>query len=133
VIVLLEPCKKKPALHFVQKDDDDAVAPAPSTSSASTSSAASLSQPKSRGAAVPELKLTSTELAQFKGENNGLSYVALGLPHQPALIYDITSHPSGRELYGPGTGYSVFAGRDASRALATMDLKTTVCTSLFVF
>lgn len=39
------------------------------------------------------------------------------------IIYDITSHPSGRELYSAPSGYSVMAGRDASVMLAKMDLK----------
>ena len=46
---------------------------------------------------------------------------------QQGLVYDVTSHDSGRELYGPGTSYGdLWAGKDATRSLATMDFKQTV-------
>ena len=34
----------------------------------------------------------------------------------------MASAPGGPEFYGPGKGYSVFAGRDATFGLATMNL-----------
>ncbi|GAO51883.1 hypothetical protein G7K_5974-t1 [Saitoella complicata NRRL Y-17804] len=36
------------------------------------------------------------------------------------LIYDVTRNKS---MYGPGAGYNIFAGKDASRGLAKSSLK----------
>ena len=33
-------------------------------------------------------------------------------------VFDVTSHPSGRDLYGEGSAYASFAGRDATVGLA---------------
>ena len=37
------------------------------------------------------------------------------------------SHESGRDLYGTGSRYNLWAGKDATRSLATMDFKQTGC------
>ncbi len=37
-------------------------------------------------------------------------------------MFDVTSHPSGRDFYGAGCSYNVFAGRDATIGLSTMQL-----------
>jgi hypothetical protein len=37
----------------------------------------------------------------------------------------MSSHESGPSFYGPGCGYGVFAGRDATFGLATMQLDPT--------
>lgn len=58
---------------------------------------------------------TVDELKAFRGENNSPIYIcALG------AVYDVSSK---REFYGPGSGYHVFAGHDASLCLATMSTK----------
>lgn len=38
-------------------------------------------------------------------------------------VFDVTSHPSGRGFYGPGRPYSLFAGCDATMALARSKLE----------
>jgi hypothetical protein len=62
-------------------------------------------------AAAPPV-MTLAELAPRTGADGGAILVgACG------LVFDVTN--GGRAHYGPGAPYSIFAGRDASRALAT--------------
>ncbi|XXQ36429.1 Cytochrome b5 heme-binding domain-containing protein [Plasmodiophora brassicae] len=58
---------------------------------------------------------TKEDLAQYDGDCGKAILIAL-----KGTVYDITSHPSGRQFYGKSAGYGIFAGKDASRALATM-------------
>ncbi|ORX71877.1 membrane-associated progesterone receptor component 1 [Linderina pennispora] len=64
-----------------------------------------------RRAPLPYRKYTKRELSQFTGENN--TPVLIGLAGK---VYDVSA---GRGFYGPGGPYNLFAGRDASRLLAT--------------
>ncbi|KAL7747248.1 hypothetical protein RI367_007459 [Sorochytrium milnesiophthora] len=59
-----------------------------------------------------ELNLTPEELRQYDGTD----------PSKPiylAVMGDVFDVTEGREYYGPGGGYSFFAGRDAGRAFVT--------------
>eukprot|EP00918_Siedleckia_nematoides_P078882 GHVU01172702.1.p1 GENE.GHVU01172702.1~~GHVU01172702.1.p1 ORF type:complete len:202 (+),score=22.33 GHVU01172702.1:243-848(+) len=64
--------------------------------------------------------LTVSQLARYDGRSR--------IPGNPiyisvmGVVYDVTSHPTGRDFYGPGSSYNVFAGRDATYCLATMSL-----------
>ena len=55
-----------------------------------------------------KLKLTLEELEQFDGRNGKIYLACAG------IIFDVTDSPA----YQPKGGYSMFAGRDASVALA---------------
>ena len=54
----------------------------------------------------------------YTGVNGGPILVSVD-----GIVYDFSSHPTGPAFYGPGGGYSVFAGRDATFGLATMNLE----------
>jgi membrane-associated progesterone receptor component len=66
------------------------------------------------------LRLTPEQLLSFNGSD----------PSQPLLlairgrIYDVSS---GRDFYGPGGAYNVFAGRECARALAIMKVALEEC------
>ncbi|XVE97306.1 hypothetical protein REPUB_Repub03eG0008400 [Reevesia pubescens] len=59
------------------------------------------------------MDLTPQQLSQFNGsDSSNPIYLAIN-----GRIYDVTA---GKSFYGPGGDYAVFAGKDASRALAKM-------------
>ncbi|XP_078443853.1 membrane-associated progesterone binding protein 2 [Wolffia australiana] len=59
------------------------------------------------------MELSLVELRAYDGSDEEKPiYVAV-----KGIVYDVTS---GKGFYGPGGSYSVFAGRDASRALGKM-------------
>ncbi|KLT46185.1 cytochrome b5, partial [Cutaneotrichosporon oleaginosum] len=59
--------------------------------------------------------ISVSELAQCDGKDPSKPiWVAI-----KGKVYDVTSK---REMYGPGAGYNVFAGRDASRGLGMSSL-----------
>ncbi|KAL3818438.1 hypothetical protein ACJIZ3_004343 [Penstemon smallii] len=59
------------------------------------------------------MELTPQQLKQYDGSDSSKPiYVAIR-----GRIYDVTT---GKSFYGPGGSYCVFAGKDASRALAKM-------------
>jgi predicted heme/steroid binding protein len=62
--------------------------------------------------AAAERTFTRSELAKYKGEHGGPIYLAVR-----GHVFDVSA---GRKHYGPGGGYSGFAGRDASRAFADL-------------
>jgi len=67
--------------------------------------------------AIPEgqlLQLTLSELHGYTGADGGRILFSLA-----GELLDVSA---GRELYGPEGGYSILAGRDATRCLATMSL-----------
>ena len=68
---------------------------------------------------VPGVRVFSvSELAEYDGRpgSPGLHLALLG------VVYDVSS---GAQYYGPGGGYSFFAGRDASRAFVTGNFEPT--------
>ena len=62
-----------------------------------------------------QIELTLEELKTYQGHDGGRILIALA-----GELLDVSS---GRELYGPGGGYSILAGHDVTRCLATMSLE----------
>eukprot|EP00382_Lankesteria_abbotti_P004467 CAMPEP_0113846534 /NCGR_PEP_ID=MMETSP0372-20130328/1358_1 /TAXON_ID=340204 /ORGANISM="Lankesteria abbotti" /LENGTH=106 /DNA_ID=CAMNT_0000815683 /DNA_START=46 /DNA_END=366 /DNA_ORIENTATION=+ /assembly_acc=CAM_ASM_000359 len=62
-----------------------------------------------------ELSLEQLGLCDGGASSGGLLYVAL-----KGTVYDVAK---GREFYGPGKPYNMFAGKDATVALAKMSLQ----------
>ncbi|PWN32194.1 cytochrome b5 [Meira miltonrushii] len=59
---------------------------------------------------------TAEELAQYNGSDESKPvYVCI-----KGNVFDVSPK---REMYGPGKGYNVFAGKDASRGLGMSSLK----------
>uniref|UniRef100_A0A2P2QG02 Cytochrome b5 heme-binding domain-containing protein n=1 Tax=Rhizophora mucronata TaxID=61149 RepID=A0A2P2QG02_RHIMU len=59
------------------------------------------------------MEFTAEQLRQYKGtEPSKPIYVAI-----KGRVFDVTT---GNSFYGPGGSYAMFAGKDASRALAKM-------------
>jgi membrane-associated progesterone receptor component len=61
---------------------------------------------------VPSKVFSHAELVQYDGKQRSEIYVAV-----KGIVYDLSA---GAAMYGPGGNYEVFAGRDASYALAKM-------------
>ncbi|KAF3785446.1 putative steroid-binding protein 3 [Nymphaea thermarum] len=70
------------------------------------------------------MELTAQQLRGFNGSDAGKPiYVAI-----KGRIFDVSA---ARNFYGPGGDYCMFAGKDASRALAKMSKKEEdICSSL---
>lgn len=65
-----------------------------------------------KAAFKPTIELTDIQLARYNGEDPSLPiYVAVN-----GSVFDVSANPS---MYGPGGGYSFFAGRDAARAFVS--------------
>lgn len=60
------------------------------------------------------LALTLTELNGYNGSDDGRIILSIN-----AELLDVST---GRDIYGPGCGYSLFAGHDVTRCLGTMSL-----------
>jgi len=60
---------------------------------------------------------TAEELKNYDGKKNPSGSILLACK---GVVYDVTA---GASFYGPEGPYGVFSGRDASRALAKMDLQ----------
>jgi membrane-associated progesterone receptor component len=71
----------------------------------------------SEGTPNPDRVFTLSELKKYDGSNpTGPIYIGTA-----GKVFDVTS---GAGFYGPGGPYGCFAGTDASRGLAKMDLKS---------
>eukprot|EP00047_Mylnosiga_fluctuans_P020114 m.88961 g.88961 ORF g.88961 m.88961 type:complete len:210 (-) comp8388_c0_seq5:154-783(-) len=71
---------------------------------------------------LPLREFTLEELREYDGTNpipelEGTKAIYIALNE---TVFDVTA---GKSFYGPGKGYHCFAGRDASRGLATMEFQ----------
>jgi len=75
---------------------------------------------KTDGSSVPapcaeQLALSLSQLQAYTGAGEGRILLSLA-----GELLDVSA---GREMYGPGAGYSILAGHDVTRCLATMSLE----------
>lgn len=63
------------------------------------------------------------ELAEYNGRNGKPIYISVD-----GVVFNMSSHPSGPSFYGPDGPYGPMAGRDATIALATMNVDPAQCT-----
>eukprot|EP01100_Stratorugosa_tubuloviscum_P004785 TRINITY_DN2206_c0_g1_i1.p1 TRINITY_DN2206_c0_g1~~TRINITY_DN2206_c0_g1_i1.p1 ORF type:complete len:184 (-),score=78.67 TRINITY_DN2206_c0_g1_i1:46-528(-) len=64
---------------------------------------------------IEQRDFTKEELFKFNGQTSDKIYISI-----KGTVYDVSSRSN---FYGPGCAYSIFAGREASRALAKSSLK----------
>lgn len=76
------------------------------------------------GVFIMATEFTAEELIKYNGSDSSKPiYVAI-----KGRVFDVSS---GKNFYGPGGSYAMFAGRDASRALAKMSKnEEEICASL---
>lgn len=66
---------------------------------------------------VPSRKISRSELAAARGGEGQPLYIAMKDPYGESVnVFDVST---GRAFYGPGSGYHLFTGRDATYGLAT--------------
>lgn len=66
------------------------------------------------------MQLTLEQLAGFDGRDEAKPLLLA----VRGRLYDVSA---GKDFYGPGGAYHVFAGKECSRALATMQVKDSAC------
>ncbi|KAJ3356455.1 hypothetical protein GGF32_001480 [Allomyces javanicus] len=92
----------------------------PSSERKGAQSSSSDSTPASPSSAPGTRVFTPEELAQYDN-SDATKPVYLAIK---GVVYDLTSN---RETYPKGVGYGIFAGKDASRALANSSLDEDMC------
>lgn len=84
------------------------------------SASAATDMASEENANAPPRPVTLSELSSARGEGDQPLYIAVKDPFdEKVTVFDVSS---GKDFYGPGSGYHVFAGRDATYCLATTSL-----------
>ena len=104
------------ATYFYYRRPRSALVPASNSISttsttATTKTTSMMSAPAATLAAPVLTPMSPSTLSQYDGSDGRPIYVAI-----KGQIYDVSAK---QEMYGKGAGYSVFAGKDASRGLGT--------------
>ncbi|KAL0484416.1 steroid-binding protein [Acrasis kona] len=73
-------------------------------------------QPNYTDSPIPDKEFTIEDLEKFNGSSDDVP-VYLGVN---GLVFDVSSK---REMYAQGSGYSIFAGKEATRGLAKSSLE----------
>ncbi|TPX51406.1 hypothetical protein SeMB42_g00450 [Synchytrium endobioticum] len=88
----------------------------------SSTSSSTTNTPSNMSSSSGQRSFTPAELSKFDGSNPTLPvYLAI-----KGTVFDVSAQ---RDMYKPGAGYHVFAGRDASRALGMSSLNPDDCVS----
>lgn len=73
-----------------------------------------------------QVSMTAEQLSKYNGAGDGSIYMAVQDPFSDEVtIFDMTS---GKDFYGPGGPYHVFAGKNASHGLAKSSTDSTQVT-----